>query len=92
MFLIVGGTGAMGSAAARLLLQRGHKVRVMTREPQRAAALKELGAEVVQGDLRDKASLARACAGMDGVLAAAHSILGVALKRRFMWMRWGTNG
>ena len=76
MFLIVGGTGAMGSAAARLLLQRGHKVRVMTRDPNRAAALKELGAEVVQGDLRDKDSLARACAGMDGVLAAAHSIFG----------------
>ena len=76
MFLIVGGTGAMGGAAAQLLLQRGLKVRVMTRDPERAEALKELGAEVVQGDLRDKASLARACAGMDGVLAAAHSIMG----------------
>jgi uncharacterized protein YbjT (DUF2867 family) len=76
MILIVGGTGALGSAATRLLLQRGHKVRVMTREPQRAASLKKLGAEVVHGDLRDKASLARACAGVDGVLAAAHSIFG----------------
>lgn len=76
MFLIVGGTGALGSATARLLLQRGHKVRVMTREPQRASALKKLGAEVVQGDLRDKASLAQACASVDGVLAAAHSIFG----------------
>lgn len=76
MFLIVGGTGAMGSAAARLLLQRGHKVRVMTRDPQRATALKRLWAEVVRGDLRDKASLAQACAGVDGVLAAAHSIMG----------------
>ncbi len=34
----------MGSAAARLLLQRGHKVRVMTRDPQRAKALEKLGA------------------------------------------------
>lgn len=76
MFLIVGGTGALGSATARLLMQRGHKVRVMTRDPNRAAVLQKLGAEVVQGDLRDKASLARACAGIDGVLAAAHSIFG----------------
>ena len=76
MFLIVGGTGALGSAATRLLLQRGLKVRIMTREPERATALKKLGADVVQGDLRDKASLVRACAGMDGVLAAAHSIFG----------------
>ncbi|MCA9899201.1 MAG: SDR family oxidoreductase, partial [Anaerolineales bacterium] len=76
MFLIIGGTGALGSAATRLLLQRGHKVRVMTRNPQSATALKKLGAEVVQGDLRDKASLARACDRVDGVLAAAHSIMG----------------
>ena len=76
MILIVGGTGALGSAATRLLLQRGYKVRVMTREPQRAAALKKLGTEVVQGDLRNKTSLARACDGVDGVLAAAHSIMG----------------
>ncbi|MAU01037.1 MAG: 3-beta hydroxysteroid dehydrogenase [Anaerolineaceae bacterium] len=75
MILIVGGTGALGSAATRLLLQRGHKVRVLTRDPQKAT-LKELGAEVVQGDLRDRASLARACAGVASVLAAAHSIMG----------------
>lgn len=76
MILIVGGTGAMGSAATRLLLQRGRKVRVMTRAPQRATALKKLGAEVVQGDLCDKASLVEACTGVDRVLAAAHSIMG----------------
>lgn len=76
MFLIVGGTGALGSAVARLLLQRGHQVRIMTRDLQRATALKKLGAEVVQGDLRNKASLARACARVDGILAAAHSIMG----------------
>ena len=76
MFLIVGGTGALGSAAAQLLLQRGQKVRIMTRDPQKAVTLKTVGAEVVQGDLRDKASLAQACAGVEGVLAAAHSIMG----------------
>jgi uncharacterized protein YbjT (DUF2867 family) len=76
MILIVGGTGALGSAAARLLLQRGRKVRIMTRDPQKAAALKKLGAEIVQGDLRDKVFLERACENVVGVLAAAHSIMG----------------
>lgn len=76
MILIVGGTGALGSAAARLFLQRGRKVRIMTRDPQKAEALKKLGADIVQGDLRDKASLARACDHVEGVLAAAHSIMG----------------
>lgn len=76
MILIVGGTGSLGSATARRLLAKEKAVRVMTRTPQRATALGKLGAEVVQGDLLDKASLARACRGATKVLAAAHSILG----------------
>ena len=76
MILIVGGTGALGSAVARLLLQRGKQVRIMTRDPRRAQTLERLGAEVVQGDLRDKRSLERACETADVVLASAHSIMG----------------
>lgn len=76
MILIVGGTGALGSAAARLFLQRGQPVRIMTRDPRKAQALESLGAEVVPGDLRDKPSLGRACEKVDVVLAAAHSIMG----------------
>jgi uncharacterized protein YbjT (DUF2867 family) len=44
----------------------------MTRMPEKAQGLKDLGVEVVQGDLREPASLARACQGMDKVLDAAH--------------------
>ena len=76
MYLIVGGTGSLGSALARRLLDRGKPVRVMTRRPEDAAELKELGAEVLQGDLLDKASLARANKGATKVVASAHSILG----------------
>lgn len=74
--LIVGATGYEGKAAARKLLGMGHRVRAMTRTPAKAEALRQLGAEVVPGDLGDAAALCRACAGMDSVLAAAHSILG----------------
>lgn len=76
MILIVGGTGALGSAATEKLLAQREAVRVMTRTPDKAQALQELGAEVVQGDLRDQPSLIRACQGVDTVLAAAHSIMG----------------
>jgi NADH dehydrogenase len=76
MILIIGGTGALGSAAARRLLAQGRPVRVMTRTPQKAVELQEAGAEIVQGDLRDRASLARACQGAQMVLAAAHSVMG----------------
>lgn len=76
MNLIVGGTGALGSAIARRLLAAGEPVRVMTRTPERAAGLAADGAEVVQGDLLEPDSLASACQGADAVVAAAHSVFG----------------
>lgn len=76
MILIIGGTGALGQATAKRLLNQGETVRVMTREPERAAHLEQAGAEIVQGNLLDKASLARACQGATRLLAAAHSIAG----------------
>jgi NADH dehydrogenase len=76
MVLVVGGTGALGQALTRRLLARGARVRVMTRRPEAAGGLAAAGAEVVVGDLVDRASLERACAGVDAVVAAAHSILG----------------
>jgi uncharacterized protein YbjT (DUF2867 family) len=76
MILIVGGSGNLGRATVKRLLKRREAVRVMTRMPEKAADLKAMGVEIVQGDLLDKASLARACMGAEKVLAAAHSILG----------------
>jgi len=67
--LVTGATGRQGGAVARHLLKRGWKVRALTRKPSSAAAeaLAALGAEVVQGDLTDRASVGRAVAGCDGV-------------------------
>lgn len=72
MILVVGATSRVGKEAIPTLIAHGHTVRAMTRTPEKAETLRQLGAEVVQGDLRDPASLARACAGVDKVLAAAH--------------------
>ncbi|MBK7919787.1 MAG: SDR family oxidoreductase [Chloroflexi bacterium] len=76
MILIVGGTGALGSVTAEKLLAQREAVRIMTRTPAKAQALQALGADVVQGDLRDQDSLVQACQGVDAVLASAHSIMG----------------
>jgi uncharacterized protein YbjT (DUF2867 family) len=77
MILIVGASGALGSIVARRLLEKEKAVRGMSRMPQeKLAGLKEMGAEVFQGDLRDPASLRRACDGALKVVAAAHSIFG----------------
>lgn len=74
--LVVGATGALGRPVVRLLRERGVPVRALSRHPEKAADLAALGADVVAGDLTDIASLQRACAGVQRVLAAAHGLLG----------------
>lgn len=74
--LIIGGTGALGSATAVRLLDSGAAVRVLTRDATRAAPLRDAGAEIVVGNLLDPGSIERACDGATTVLAAAHSLFG----------------
>ena len=63
--LITGATGQQGGATARALLAEGHNVVAMTRDPSSAKAeeLAALGAEVIQADLNDEASLRVALEG-----------------------------
>lgn len=59
-----GDIGAIGRHLNSMLLAKGHKVRALVRrEDQRAEGLRQLGAEVVQGDLTDLASMHRAVEG-----------------------------
>ena len=76
MILIVGASGRLGSVVVRHLLAQGKSLRVMTRNPLGLAHLKQQGVEIVSGDLRDRASLASACQGVEQVLAAAHALDG----------------
>jgi uncharacterized protein YbjT (DUF2867 family) len=76
MILIVGASGRLGSVVAQGLLAQGKSVRAMTRTPFNLAHLKQQGAEVVSGDLRNPASLLSACQGVEQVLAAAHALTG----------------
>ena len=65
--LVTGAAGAVGGIGRNLtefLLAKGHKVRALVRrEDERAEALRRLGAEVMQGDLTDLASMHRAIGG-----------------------------
>jgi len=58
--LVTGASGFVGWHVARLLLEKGHRVRALVRSSSR---IPELDVETVQGDLRDKPSLERAVAG-----------------------------
>ena len=53
--IFIGGTGVQGGNAARELLKHNYCVRVLSRNPQSAAAqeIAAEGAEVVQGDMAD---------------------------------------
>ena len=61
-----GRTGAVGRTVVELLLKQGKAVRAMVRtEDERARALRDMGAEVVAGDLLDLQALHKAIAGCD---------------------------
>jgi len=75
LVLVTGATGQQGGAVARELLSRGFSVRAMTRNPsgETAGALRKLGAEVVTGDLDDRASLEQALKSVWGAFAVQNT-------------------
>jgi len=72
--LVTGATGFLGSHVARLLADRGERVRVLVRAESAdrvSEALPGNRVEVALGDLRDAASLERAMQGVDAVYHVA---------------------
>ena len=67
MYLVTGATGFVGGHMIRLLLAKKQKVRALVRSIDRAQSLAALGVELVQGDLKDRASLKIAVQGITGV-------------------------
>lgn len=65
--LVTGATGTVGRHVVAELLDRGHTVRALTRDPGRARASLPAGAEAVRGDLTDPAGLAPALEGVTGL-------------------------
>ncbi len=69
--LVTGATGFVGSAVARALLRRGRSIRLLVREGSDRRNIADLEAEVVTGDLTDKASLLKALKGCDALFHVA---------------------
>ncbi len=65
--LVTGATGQQGGAVVRSLLRQGQAVRALTRTSSKGTELKHLGAEVVVGNLSDRASLDAALQGIKKV-------------------------
>lgn len=77
MILVVGASGMLGGVVARRLLADGDSIRVLSRSAERVKPLAQAGADVMIGNLRDSASLTRACVGVDAIFYAAHGLLGM---------------
>jgi uncharacterized protein YbjT (DUF2867 family) len=77
VILVVGSTGLVGGEVCRQLWAAGRPVRALVRqtsEPAKVAALRELGVETVEGDLRDPESLAKACEGVDAIVSTVSAM------------------
>jgi uncharacterized protein YbjT (DUF2867 family) len=70
--LVVPGTGKQGRAVCRKLIQRGHQVHAIARDPSSSAAvsLKDSDVTIHQANLDNKEAIRRALRGIDSVFLA----------------------
>jgi len=76
VILVVGATGYLGGRVCQELVAQGKPVAGMVRAGDDEAKLETLraaGVELVEGDLKDAASLERACQGKSAVISTASS-------------------
>lgn len=67
--LLLGSTGFFGRGVAHKLIDGGHQLRVLVRDPMRAAAFKVRGAQVVVGDALNPAAVAQAAQGVEHIIS-----------------------
>jgi dihydroflavonol-4-reductase len=71
--LVTGATGMIGANVCKQLINKGDLVRAIARKPEApdATALRELGVDVVPGDIADLDAVLSATEGVDGVIHSA---------------------
>jgi nucleoside-diphosphate-sugar epimerase len=71
LYLVTGATGFIGSRLVRQLVEEGHQVRALVRDPWRAESLSVLGVDLRRGDVTDKDSIREPMDAVDGVFHVA---------------------
>jgi uncharacterized protein YbjT (DUF2867 family) len=66
--LLLGSTGFVGRGVAHKILDIGHQLRVLVRDPMKAAAFKVRGAQVVVGDALNPQSVFQAAQGVEHII------------------------
>jgi nucleoside-diphosphate-sugar epimerase len=84
---VTGATGFIGGRLAGKLRERGDEVAALVRSPDKATELRELGCDLVQGDLSDEAAIRRGCEGADAVfhVGAVYKVGIPSSEREQMW-------
>jgi uncharacterized protein YbjT (DUF2867 family) len=67
--LLLGSTGFFGRAVAHKMLDAGHQLRVLVRDPMKAAAFKVRGAQVIVGDALNPAAVGQAAQGTEVIVS-----------------------
>jgi uncharacterized protein YbjT (DUF2867 family) len=67
--LLLGSTGFVGRGVAHKILDGGHQLRVLVRDPLKAAAFKVRGAQVVVGDALNPQSVVQAAQGVEHIIS-----------------------
>src|SRR5439155_6645328 len=70
-YFVTGATGFIGSHVARQLVEAGHQVVAVVRDPKKAGELVNMGVTVHEGDITDKESMRAPMQGVDGVFHVA---------------------
>src|SRR5947209_2439034 len=70
-YFVTGATGFVGGRVVRQLIDAGHQIVVVVRNPAKAADLAALGVTIHQGDVTDKESMRTPMQGVDGVFHIA---------------------
>lgn len=68
---VTGATGWVGAAVVDDLIEAGHMVTGLARDPEKAAALARKGAQVVRATLEDESALRNAAAAADAIIHTA---------------------
>ncbi len=68
---VTGGSGVVGAAVVRHLVDDGHEVRALARSTESSARLDRMGASVVHGDVLDRNALDRLVKGAERVFHVA---------------------
>src|SRR5712691_6149662 len=67
--LLLGSTGFVGRGVAHKFLDAGHQLRVLVRDPMKAAAFKVRGAQVIVGDALDPNLVTQAATGVEHIVS-----------------------